>query len=285
MPALLDEVIVADNFQHVPNQQGFDNANAETSVLIVEDNEELRKYLLEVFSDFNVSGVSNGREGLERAREILPAIVVTDVLMPEMDGISLTRELKNDPKTSHIPVIILTARTALVYKNEGYEMGADDYISKPFSERLLRIRILNILNNRRLLAERFQKEDIVKPKELALPSQDKKFLEEVMSIIERNIEENDLKAELFVKELGMSHSVVYKKLKALTGLSIVEFVRDFKLKRAAQLIEQDELTISEVCYKVGFTDRRYFSLAFKKKFGRAPSEYVKNSNSQTQTGT
>lgn len=246
-------------------------------ILIIEDNYELRDYLAGSLSEFyQVSEAENGKEGFDKAVEIIPELVISDIMMPVMDGITLTRKLKTDMRTSHIPVILLTARTSLVYKTEGYETGADEYLTKPFSNTELLVRIKNLLRNRKLLRERYLKEAMLQPRELILASPEEKFLDRLISVIEENIEETELKIELLAREVGMSHSVIYKKVKALTGQSVVEFVRDIKLKRAMQLLKQNKISISEVCYKVGFSDRRYFSESFKKKFGITPSEYAKD---------
>jgi YesN/AraC family two-component response regulator len=205
----------------------------------------------------------------------MPDLIICDVVMPEMDGITFTSKIKSNRKTSHIPVIILTARTSLIYKKEGYETGADEYITKPFSESLLRTRIRSIIRNRELIKMKLQNEFITEPKELAISTPDQQFLEDMMKIIEENIDSQELKAEFICRELAMSHSVVYKKVKALTGLSLIEFIRDFKLKRAAQLMAKYQFSIVDACHKVGFSDRKYFTQIFKSKFGMTPSEYIK----------
>ena len=249
----------------------------EASVLIVEDNEQLRKYLVGLFeSHCHVLESTNGLEGTEMAFEHLPDLIISDVMMPEMDGIALTNKLKLDIRTSHIPIILLTARTSLIYKNEGFETGADDYITKPFNESLLKTRVKNLLRNRQLLRDKFKNESLIEPKELAISNPDQEFLMALTQVIEENIGENELKASFLTKELGMSHSVIYKKVKALTGQSLVEFIRDFKLKRAEQFMIQQHYSVTEACYKIGFSDRRYFSNIFKKKFGVNPSDYIRN---------
>ena len=190
----------------------------------------------------------------------------------------MTEKLKSDVRTSHIPVILLTARTSLIYKNEGFETGADDYITKPFNEVLLKTRIKNLLKSRALLRNKFMTDAIIEPKELPINSPDEKFLSELIQLLENNIGEGELKADFFAKELGMSHSVIYKKVKALTGQSLVEFVREFRLKRAAHLIREHENSVIEACYKVGFSDRKYFGQIFKKKYGVSPTAYVKTNH-------
>lgn len=247
-------------------------------ILIVEDNHQLREYLEGLFAGkMKVLSASNGEEGLQIASLHIPDIIVSDVMMPVMDGVSMTKALKTGLPTSHIPVILLTARTNLIFKKEGYEIGADDYITKPFNEVLLKTRVMSILRNRRKFREKLVQEYLSKPKEeLNISSPDQKFLQDLTAVLEQNIEEQEIRAALISSELGMSHSVVYKKVKGLTGLSLIEFIRDFKLKRAAVLLEKYQLNISEVCYRVGFSDRRYFSRLFKSKYGMTPSEFARS---------
>ncbi len=255
----------------------IDGEKGTQQLLVVEDNEEVRKYIVQLLEPImQVRQAANGEEGMKIALEFLPDLIISDVMMPVMDGVNLTLNLKKDKRTSHIPIILLTARTSLVYKKEGYEVGADAYITKPFNERLLIAQIKNLLDNRQRLRQKWQTEKVIQPKELELPTADQTFLEELLKVIENNIGEQELKAEYLSRELSMSHSVVYKKVKALTGLTLIEFVRDFRLKRAAQLMIDFQFTVTEACYKVGFNDRRYFSQMFKKKFGKNPSEYVKS---------
>jgi len=248
------------------------------SLLIVEDNDYLRDFLTTLFPpNFSILTASNGKEGLSIAVEHIPDLIISDVMMPEMDGVAMTKSLKTSIQTSHIPVVLLTARTNLVYKKEGFDIGADDYITKPFNQSLLKSRVYNILKSRRQLSEKVLREYITRPREeLNISTPDQQFLSRLTLVIEENIHENELSARLLASELGMSHSVIYKKIKALTGLSLVEFIRDFKLKRAAVLLSKYEMNISDVCYNVGFSDRRYFSKLFKQKFGVPPSEYAKN---------
>ena len=249
----------------------------ELLILIVEDNLHLREHLKGLFArDMKVITAGDGEVGLDLARTRLPDIIISDVMMPVLDGVSMTRALKSDVQTSHIPVVLLTARTNLIYKKEGFEVGADDYITKPFNESLLKTRIFNILLNRKQLREKILKEYITRPREeLNISTPDQQFLKDLTAVMENYIHEKEINAKFLTRELGMSHSVIYKKIKALTGLSLIEFVRDFKLKRAAVLLSKYGMNITDVCYKVGFSDRRYFSKLFKQKYGIPPSEYVK----------
>lgn len=256
-------------------ESNFDSQETPT-VLIVEDNLEMAAFIGDCLkSRYKVYIENNGLAGTEKAITILPDLIISDVMMPLKSGIELCRELKNNMNTSHIPIILLTALDATENKKAGFNTGADDYITKPFDEDLLLARIEGILKNRELLWKKFQLEQTTDPKKLSIHSPDQKFLNDLMRIIEENIHERDLNASLLTSELGMSHSVVYKKLKILTGQSIVDFVRDFKLKRAAQLISENSFSVTDACYKVGFSDRRYFTRLFKQKFGKSPSDFKK----------
>ncbi|MCG8696636.1 MAG: DNA-binding response regulator [Bacteroidales bacterium] len=247
------------------------------TVLVVEDNFELRKFIASSLENqYTLLEAENGKQALELAKEELPDIIVSDVMMPEMDGITMCFKLKTDVKTSHIPVILLTARKSRYYKVKGLETGADDYISKPFYEDELKIRIKNHLKLRHDLRQKYLLDASLKPEEVVLSSPDEIFIKDLCEIIEKNMDQSELKAEDISRELAMSHSLVYKKLKAITGMSIVEFVRDFRLKKAESLLVQDKLSVSDVCYMVGFNNRNYFSAWFKKKYKASPRDYVKS---------
>ncbi|MCK4989588.1 MAG: response regulator, partial [Bacteroidales bacterium] len=254
------------------------HAFGELTILIVEDNTQLREYLKGLFSGIlNVLIAANGEQGLKIAQEHIPDLIISDVMMPVLDGVSMTKAIKTNMNTSHIPVVLLTARTNLIYKKEGFEVGADEYITKPFNETLLKTRVHNMLKSRMQLREKLLKEYISKPREeLNISTPDQQFLSDLTNVIEKNIHKNEINAKLISRELCMSHSVVYKKIKALTGLSLIEFIRDFKLKRAAVLLAKYQLRVTDVCYKVGFSDRRYFSRLFKTKYGMPPSDYAKH---------
>ncbi|MEM9894903.1 MAG: response regulator [Bacteroidota bacterium] len=249
----------------------------ETQVLIVEDNTEIRSLLVGSLSTkFTVRYATNGQEAYQMIHNELPDLVISDVMMPIMDGITLTRRLKKHPVTSHIPVILLTARTGTVFQKEGYETGADDYITKPFSPQLLTIRVMNILETRKRLRKQIRNELVTQPQDLNLTTPDEKFLKDIIEVVQKHLDNSELNADLIAREMGMSHSVIYKKLKALTGFNLVEFVRDYRLQQAGQMLKTYKLGIAETCYKVGLTDKKYFSKIFKKKFGLTPSDYARS---------
>ena len=208
------------------------------------------------------------------ARKNNPDIVITDIMMPEMDGIELTRKLKSDFNTSHIPVIMLTARSTIENEIEGLEEGADDYLPKPFGIKRLKTHMISLLQNREKLWQAFTMKDHIKPSDVQVQSMDEKFVEHAMDIVEKNIENADFNVEMFCREIGMSRMHLNRKLKGLFNQSPSEFIRIIRLKRAAQLLVDGQLNVSEVIYKVGFNSRTYFTKAFKQYYGVSPKEYV-----------
>ncbi|TZF82793.1 response regulator [Pedobacter sp. BS3] len=261
--------------QHVLSTAGKDKM----IMLVVEDNVEVQQFVSSHFEqEFEIHTASNGLQGFEIALNIIPDIIISDVMMPEMNGIALCSKLKADTRTSHVPVILLTARTPLIFKIEGLETGADDYITKPFNLTMLEARVWNLLDSRQKLRERYRKEISLQPTNIAITSPDEKFLEKVMNFIEKNITEPTLSVEELGKEVGMSRVTLYRKIKALTNQTAIEFIRSVRLKRAAQLLEQNKLNVNEVAYMVGFLDIDYFRRCFKDQFGHTPKEYASFSN-------
>lgn len=243
-------------------------------MLIVEDNADVRDFVSSIFSgEYKIIQAGNGVEGLQQAFEVIPDLIISDVMMPIMDGITLCSTLKNDNRTSHIPIILLTARTPLVFRIEGIETGADDYVTKPFSPIYLKSRVRNLINNREKIKEKFRKELILQPKQLTVTSPDEKFLETVLAYLDKHMDDPNLSVEDISKEAGMSRSNLYRKIKALTGLTIVQFIRSIRIKRAAQLLAKNGFNVSEVAYMVGFQDVDYFTRCFKKEFKVVPSKY------------
>lgn len=273
-----------------------DHDDDEPVLLFVEDNEELRSFIKIILSDgFHVIEAGNGQEGLEIARNQLPDIIITDLMMPEMDGLELARRIKQETTTSHIPVVVLTAKTDLDTQVEALKRGADDFITKPFSSTYLRARVENILQQRKKLQELFLatiadyppslagRTYEVTPSEPMVESYDDKLMKSVMEVMEQNIDNSDLTVDELVSKIGIGRSVFFKKLKSLTGLAPIEFIREVRVKRAAQLIESGEYTISQVTYMVGCNDPRYFSRIFKQRFGVTPSEYRDKNGKQKQS--
>ncbi len=269
-----EDVLTIDKLQ----KKISDRKNKKETILIVEDNVEIQESLKEFLENENYAVIQsfNGVEGLKLASTSLPDIIISDVMMPEMDGIELSKKIKANATTSHIPIIILTAKTANKDKMEGYETGADEYITKPYDEEFLKNRIKNLLKSRKLLKQKFISTDLLNPKELTVNSKDQIFLENLYKSLEENLQSNNLKAQIISQNLNMSHSSMYKKIKMLTGLTYMEFIRDYRLSIAKQLIEEMGYSVSEACYKVGYSDRKYFSKLFKNKFKQSPSFYLKS---------
>ncbi len=244
-------------------------------VLLVEDNDDFRFYLKDnLKAKYKIIEASNGKEGISIAIGNLPDLIVSDVMMPEVDGFELCQQLKTNLKTSHIPIILLTARMSEQKKMEGFETGADDYITKPFSFEMLESRMNNLIEQRERIRNAFQKYFKIEPGEIGITSLDEKLIAKALKLVEENMENPEFSVEKLSRELGMSRVHLYKKLTALTGKTPIEFIRIMRLKRAAQLLGKSQLTVSEIAYEVGFNDPRYFSRYFKTEFGILPSQYV-----------
>ena len=244
-------------------------------MLIVEDNNDLLHFLQSHFNkDFEVHLAADGKDGLSKALKLIPDIIISDVMMPYFSGTVLCSELKSDSRTSHIPVILLTARTPAIFKIEGFKTGADDYITKPFNLGILEARIWNLLESRKKLRERFSREVTLKPFNVPIASPDEKFLEKVMEYIQDNISEPTLSVDELGKVVNMNRVTLYRKIKALTNQTTIEFMRNVRLDRAAQLLERNQFNVNEVAYMIGFTSVDYFRKMFKDKFGCTPTEYA-----------
>ena len=270
----LSEPMVESNALKKPSieKSAIPNPKSEI-VLIVEDNPDMRSYIRELLVEsYKVVEATDGQKGFEKAAEIIPDIIVSDVMMPVMDGFQFCEKIKTDERTSHIPVILLTAKSSGESKVEGLETGADDYLIKPFDSAELKVRLKNLIEQRRKLRERFRQEITLEPNEIAITSADAQFLQKVMDAVEQNIESEYGVAELS-NEVGMSRSQLHRKIRALTDQSPVEFIRCIKLKRAAALLEQHSGNISEIAYQVGFNNPAYFAECFHKLFGVSPKEY------------
>uniref|UniRef100_UPI0035CB0951 hybrid sensor histidine kinase/response regulator transcription factor n=1 Tax=uncultured Hymenobacter sp. TaxID=170016 RepID=UPI0035CB0951 len=245
-------------------------------LLVVEDNEEMRAYLRQLFEPaFDVTVAADGAEGWKKALALLPDVIISDIMMPRSNGLELCQKIKQSPKTMHIPVLLLTARTAAMHEQEGLETGADDYCSKPFNPKLLQAKVASLLHNRHKLRDYYQRQALLQPSEINMPDADKVFLESVLRIVEAHLEESEFTVPLLVREMGMSQSVFYRRLKSITGQSVVEFIRDVRMKRAAQLLADTQLRITEVAAQVGIDDSKNFRKMFQKTYSMSPSEYAK----------
>jgi len=245
-------------------------------VLVVEDNRDVREFIIDSLgNEFHIEEASNGEMGVLKAGQIIPDLIISDIMMPKMDGNELTKQIKNNERTSHIPVILLTAKSEQESRLEGLETGADDYLTKPFDAKELQIRIKNLIDIRRKLHEKFAGGRILQRKsEKMLSSLDENFLRKVLEIAKNHLSEEEFSIEEFVKEAGMSKTNFHRKLKAITGKSPSLYLRSVRLARAKEMIEDKKGNISEIAYSVGFSSPVYFSKCFKEEFGFSPSDLV-----------
>ena len=252
-------------------------------ILIVEDNTDLRKYIsANLLDKYQILEAGNGKEGLDIAVESIPDMVISDLMMPEMDGIEMCRHLKNDVRTSHIPLIMITAKADRGSKLEGLETGADDYIIKPFDAEELQVRVKNLIQQRRNLRERYRKELVTDPTGPEIPSTADELLVRVMKCLKEHMAESEFSVEYLSKELGLSHSQLYRKMLALTDHSPNEFIRNMRLKMAARMFLEGQTNISSVLYTVGYNSPSYFTESFKELFGLNPSDYIKQKGAGTE---
>ena len=245
-------------------------------VMVVEDNNDLRRYIrTQICNEFNVMEAPNGLAGLRLAQEKIPDLIITDIMMPEMDGVTMTMNIRQDERTSHIPVILLTARDDHETKLKGFETGAEQYLVKPFEidELLARIKSLLAFNER--LKKKFSQIITLAPEDVVIEDRDAVFLTKLVKIVENNIDNESFTVENLQNEIGMSRMQLHRKLKALTNQSANDFIRSIRLKRAAQILQQPGIQVSEAAYRSGFNHLSYFSKCFKDQFGVLPSDYYK----------
>ncbi|MFT3825293.1 MAG: two-component regulator propeller domain-containing protein [Chitinophagaceae bacterium] len=252
-------------------------------ILIVEDNPELRTLVKETFQHhYTVAEAGDGMQGLEMATSLMPDIIVSDVMMPLMDGVELCHKLKTDERTSHIPVILLTAKSTQSDQVSGLENGADMYITKPFSTRVLELNVRNLLVARERIQQQILQQVSAYPaisfsngeKPPTINSTEQEFLQRVIQVVEEHMDNPAFGVEMLSRKVAMSTPALYKKIKAVSKMSVNDFVKSLRLKKAAQLLSEKQLTVSEIAYTVGYNDRKYFSQEFKKQFGKTPSEYA-----------
>jgi signal transduction histidine kinase/DNA-binding response OmpR family regulator len=245
------------------------------TILIVEDNPDMRQFIREsIESYYVVEEAGDGREGIDKAQALTPDLIISDIMMPDIDGYELCRTIKNDLRTSHIPVIFLTAKASDESRLQGLETRADDYITKPFNNRILLSRIKNLIDLRRQLQEKFQRHMRLEPAEIDVSSIDQKFLEKLHGVIEECLSDFELNVESLSEKMEISRVTLNKKILALTGETANEFIRSYRLKRAVQLLEKRAGNITDIAMEVGFSSSAYFTKCFKEKFNRLPSEYI-----------
>ena len=249
-------------------------------VLIVEDNYDLRNFLLHSMKgEYRVMGAENGKEGFELAKKYTPDLIVSDIMMPVMDGLELCSRLKKEIHTSHIPVILLTAKAMIEHWIEGLETGADDYIPKPFNLQVLLARMQNLIDGRRRLKKMFSNPQDTPLDELTSNPIDEEFMLKVYAVLEKSYQNPEFSASQFASEMFASRSLLYKKIRAITDLNVTDFINSFKLRKAVELIHQNKLPIADIAFNVGFNDPKYFSRIFRKFYGMSPSEFQSQKNS------
>jgi DNA-binding response OmpR family regulator len=261
-------------YEYVHDEPKIEHAH----ILVVEDNDELRQYLAgELQKNFIVSQARDGQEGIDIALSKVPDLIITDIVMPGKDGIELCRTLKSDIRVSHIPIILLTARTGVEEHIEGIDTGADAYLPKPFNIRILFTQVRQLIDSRRKLYHTFSQNVYMMPGKLAENELDRSFLDQAVSHIVKHITDPQLNVETLADLFSMSRSQVYRKIKALTGKTAVEFVRNVRLKQALTLMESKKYTLAEIAYQTGFASPSYFSKSFREQYGKAPSEFMQES--------
>jgi signal transduction histidine kinase/ligand-binding sensor domain-containing protein/DNA-binding response OmpR family regulator len=245
------------------------------TIIIVEDNEDLRFYLKDnLKGQYHIEEANNGKEGWEKIKLLNPDLIVSDIMMPLMDGVALARKIKSETLTAHIPVILLTSMGSEEKQLEGLKAGANDYITKPFNFEILASRIRNLIAQQKLLQNRFQKQIEVNPAEVTITPVDEKFMKQALEIVEKHIDDPEFSVEDFSREMYMSRITLYRKILSLTGRTPIEFIRLIRLKRAARLLEKSGMSVAEIAYEVGFNNPKNFTKFFKDEFKVPPSQYV-----------
>lgn len=275
------EMSVDGEMEINPDLTGYSAAHKERTVtekrvlLIAEDNDDLRFYLKDNLSgQYEIYEAPNGEEALKMTLKILPDLIISDIMMPVMDGLEFCQCVKSDPAICHIPFILLTAKSSENQQLDGIEHGADDYIVKPFNFQILEAKILNLINLRKNMRQLFKSKLHIEPQDVAVTSLDEQFMHKVLECVEKNISNTDYSIEMMSRDLGMSRTLLYKKILALTGKPPLEFLRSLRLKRAAILLSKSQMNVSEIAFRVGFNDPKYFSKYFKSEFGVLPSKYI-----------
>jgi len=264
-----------DQFDETPASDKRVRKRDAPVILLVEDNEDFRFYLKDNLKlSYKVVEASNGKEGWQKALALHPHLVVSDISMPEMNGIELCEKLKTDRRTRHIPVILLTALTAEDDQLKGLETGANDYMTKPFNFEILHSKIKNLLTLHQTFKKTYTKQINLQAPEMEIESDDLKFLNKVLLYIEKNLNNEQLSVEDLSKHIGMSRVSLYKKCLNVTGVTPVDYIRSVKLEKAAVLLEKSNKTVAEICYMTGFGTPNYFAKLFKAKYNMLPSEYM-----------
>jgi DNA-binding response OmpR family regulator len=259
----------------IRDQIPFSGKEKTVTILIIEDNHDLRHYLKSLLNqEYRIVTSPNGKQGLETALTIIPDLVITDILMPQMDGLEVCRQLKNDILTSHIPVILLTSLNAPEKLIGGLKTGADAYITKPFDENILLAQIENLISSRAKLRELFSVSDTEWANGMEPLSSDRVLIEKATAIVEQHLNDKTFVVDQLAVNLGISTSTLYRKLNVLTSQSPTEFIRNIRLKKAVKLMNEGNTNVDEISFAVGFNSHSYFTSSFKKQFGKTPSDYL-----------
>lgn len=276
-----DDKMTGDQELLVTEEQMNEQMSAAQKImLLVDDNADVRYFIKSHFSPaYHILEAENGVEGYAIALKTIPDMIISDVMMPDMDGFEFCRKIRKDERTSHIPIILLTAFGSREHEIEGLSQGADDYITKPFDLVILQTKIENILTVRQSLKQKYTGEMLLQPRNIILNSPDERFLQKAIDVVENNISDPDLDIERFATEIGVSRMQLYRKLNALTEMTVKEFIRNIRLKRAAQMLVQKKLNISEIAYAVGFRDLSHFRKCFRQEFGMNATEYAEKHHS------
>ncbi len=276
----IETVSFTENQDNYDNQEGFNKDTKEISsskqpiLLIVEDNLDMRRFIKSLFiNEYTIIEAENGKIGIEQALQHIPDIIISDVMMPKLNGFQLLDTLRNDDKTSHIPIILLTAKIEDEDRLKGIKSGADDYIVKPFKPKILKAKVETLLNNREKIKLHYNHEVNLKPALLSSNSSEEQFFNKLQTVIDKKIQDPSFNVDVFSQKLGMSRMQLHRKLKATLGVSASEFLRTERLKAARHLLQTSDLTVSEIAYSVGFNDANYFSKSFKKLFKISPSDF------------
>jgi len=273
--------LVYDTLNDLPpiSEEPSEDSVFEHTILIIDDNVELRTFIKRnLRSAYNIYEAGTGPEGLQKTFDLVPDVVICDVMLPGKNGFELTTLLKTDQRTSHIPVILLTAKSAIEQKIEGVQTGADEYITKPFVFDYLKERIKSLLRNREVLRQHYNSQLELSPNVSSPGSLDKKFITTFHALIEKNLSNADLNVNEIAEELGMSRIQVYRKVKALLGCAVNDYLVEVRIKKAKHLLKNSEMSIAEIAYEVGFSSPAYFSTTFKGKTTLSPKEYKSSSS-------
>jgi DNA-binding response OmpR family regulator len=272
--AELDSFLTSKHEEEAMEKPGTTRREKHGTILLVDDDMDTRIFIRQCLEfKFNILEANDGLEGIHVARVEHPDLIVSDVMMPEQDGIQFCQIIKTDFDTCHIPFILLSAKAKVTDKIKGIEIGADAYLEKPFNKKLLLSHIDNLLKSRNQLRKRFREEVDLKPSKLKMASLDEQFIEKTVMLIEKNLDDESLNAEKIAREVGVSRIQFYRKIKALTGQTVSQFIRSVRLRHAARLLPDQNLTVSEIAYKAGFSAPNHFASYFKEYFGITPSDY------------